>query len=221
MRALLDRPFGRGHHMLRNRLTTFLLLAATALLLAACTTPTDGLLATQGFGHFNAKSVSFDLGSGGSSLRTMGIDTETNAPLVLVSGSAAGLGKDGHTVEVTASGTPLVLCRNGGASENPAPGQNPVTVVGGESGDVVPSSKGGKFIFLDVASTIDPADIEALLSNPFPCANDNWTASLDFVFWDYVRIDLIEDATGIIADTLEYECVTTRQPLVIECERIK
>lgn len=195
--------------MQSRRLVFSLLILGMGALLAACTTPTDGLLGSQGFGHFNAKSVNIDLGDGTSGFTAQVIAPTTTAPLVLASGMVAGQGSDTYEVRVTASGVPIASCRNGG--QNRPPGQNPVSVTGLGDSDLTPTTKKGRLAFENVASTISTQALIDLFT-PFPCPNENWTAFLDFVFWDYVKLDLIEKATGNIVDTLEYSCTTLRDP---------
>jgi hypothetical protein len=191
--------------MHRKRLFLPLFLAVTALILAACTTtPTDALLASQGFGHFNANSISFDLGGGGSSsILTQVVDPTTGAKPVVASGIAQGIGSDIYTVRISASGDPLVTCTNQGGTQ--APGQNPaVTVLGDTAIGGDPSNRKGKYEFLVGEDSIDPLDIISSTA----CPNDNWTARLDFIFWTDIELSLV-DPNGLITDTEYYTCDTT------------
>lgn len=221
MRAFLVRPFGRGHRMLRNRLTYLLLLAATALLLAACTTPTDGLLATQGFGHFNAKSVNISFDSGGSSLLAQSVVVGPGVQTIFVNGIAQGIGNDDYRVDLLAEGNAEVTCTNQGGNE--APGQNPAvaTLSQGDLDPTPKSDRNGRYVF-----DVNNGDqIQTLSFAVSPCPNDNWEARLDFVDWNKVTLLLVETSTtntaGQITDVLEYTCVTDRNALTIDCDLVK
>jgi hypothetical protein len=191
----------------------------TALLLAACTTPTEGLFTTEGFGHFNAKSIDFSLG-GDSGLRSSElmqiIDLTTNALPVTATGAAAGIGKDDfYEVEVVASGTPTVLCVNGGL--NLPPGQNPVDVTLAGSGSLDQTGGTGKYLFTATTGNLSESDIEAILT-PFPCQNRNWTASVDWIDWQSATVNLylLDGPDGQRVDpenpvdTEIFECTTLR-----------
>lgn len=199
--------------MHRNRLFFPLLLAVAALLLAACTTaPTDGLLATQGFGHFNAKSIQIDRSDGGfAGLREMAAVVGEGVVPIQASGFASGVGSDTHLVVFEASGLPLVTCTNQGGNE--APGQNPA-VGTANLGDLEPTSnkKNGRFTF---AVNNDDA-IGDITLDPGACPNENWSASLDFIEWTDVVLTLEELDTGAV-NRLTYECVTEQSPFSIDC----
>ena len=197
--------------MQAQRLTLPLLLAILALLLAACTS-TEALLATQGFGHFNAKSVTIDIGSGsgGGSLVTQIVDPSTGALPVNATGIAQGIGSEVYNLRLTATGDPLVSCTNQGG--NQAPGQNPaVTVLDDSAVGGDPSNRNGKYEF-DVANAIDPLAIVSATA----CPNDNWTARLDFIFWTEVWLEL-ENSEGFVTDEIHFDCTTTLTS--ISCSR--
>jgi hypothetical protein len=140
-------------------------------------------------GHISLSRVSFSIGS------------------LKASGTLTGVGKQDVIVQLEASGTPLITCTNQGG--NQAPGQNPPKV--SASGNQVlsgnkPHTKNGKIEFTDV-ETENPTDLDPIV---FGCPNENWTASIDFVFWENAKITVLAfDNQDKILVEQDYTCTTT------------
>lgn len=138
---------------------------------------------------------------------------------LIADGVATGLGKaDALELELQASGHASVICTNHG--ENDVPGQSSPHVDGsgkealpGDSG----FSKNGKS---DFSVTAD-SEVE---TNPYisweegGCPNPNWTARIDFVYWEDATImvkdteTLDENGDPVTIKTYHYACTTTRIP---------
>lgn len=123
---------------------------------------------------------------------------------LVANGKITGLGNQDVIVHLDASGFPLVTCTNQGG--NQAPGQNPPKVSAGGQQALLgddPSKTFGKYLF--GVETENPTELDAV---EYGCPNDNWTASIDFVFWDEATIS-IKDLDGNELLTQDYTCTTT------------
>lgn len=129
----------------------------------------------------------------------------------LIAEGALIVGNTDVKVILEASGVPAVTCTNQGS--NPAPGQNPARVSAAGAQNLQDRTKNGK----------SPFDVEASEPNTLPglqggCPNNNWTAHIDFVFWDRARITV----TNLTGDTIllaqNYTCKTTRNPDTVTCK---
>lgn len=124
-------------------------------------------------------------------------------------GFATGLGKTDWRIELDASGTAAVTCINNGS--NPAPGQSSPKIEGKGTQDI-PSTqvtKNGKAYF--TVEAVPPEELNPIISwDAGGCPNSNWTAMISFVFWNHAFVYVIDPATGLVAATFEYNCVTTR-----------
>jgi hypothetical protein len=138
-------------------------------------------------GNVGLGSVAFSLGS------------------LIAEGTFTGLGgyKQGVTVELAASGIPVVTCTNQGG--NQSPGQNPSTV--SATGDQI---IGPQFI---TKKGTAPLDVEAeagpITAIEGGCANGNWTAQIDFVFWTDATISVFDASTRALLLQRAYDCTTT------------
>jgi hypothetical protein len=133
-------------------------------------------------------------------------------------GVFTGLGgyKEGVTVELTASGIPVVTCTNQGG--NQASGQNPPKVTAGGIQDIpfyVITKKGTAP--LDVTAEAQPF----LSGKQAGCPNDNWSAAIEFVFWTNATITVIDNVNGNVVFMQDYSCVTTRDPDSVTCTPVK
>jgi hypothetical protein len=128
---------------------------------------------------------------------------------LIATGTFTGLGgyKDGVTVELTASGIPVVTCTNQGG--NQAPGQNPPKVTANGIQEI-PSDLITKKGTAPLNVTAKPDPI--LTGTQGGCPNDNWSAVIDFVFWTNATITVTDNVTGYPLLTQDYTCVTTRNP---------
>jgi len=113
-------------------------------------------------------------------------------------------------VILQASGVPAVTCTNQGRT--PAPGQNPPNISATGAQILQERTKNGK----------SPFDVEASPPETLPglqggCPNNNWTAHIDFVFWDHAKITVTNLAGDIVLLEQGYTCTTTRNPDTVSC----
>jgi hypothetical protein len=164
----------------------------TVLMVLAVTTST----ASAG-GNVGLKGVQFSLGS---------LD---------VTGTLTGLGgyRDGVQVDLTATGIPVVTCVSPGGKDNP-PGQNPTQVSATATQYITQIFKNGT---APVAVSAEPT----LTGIQGGCANNNWTARIDFVFWTHATIVVTDLSTEAVLLHQEYSCVTTRNPDNVTCTLVQ
>ena len=163
-------------------------LLFTTLLVSALITSTASAGGNVGF-----KKAQFSLGS---------LD---------VAGTLTGLGGyiDGVQLDLTATGKPIVTCVSPGGKDNP-PGQNPSQVSATATQYITQIFKNGT---APVAVSAEPT----LTGIQGGCANDNWTARIDFVFWTHATIVVTDLSTNDVLLHQEYSCVTTRDPASVSC----
>ena len=128
----------------------------------------------------------------------------------LIAQGALIVGNTDVVVHLEASGQPAVTCTNQGSS--PAPGQNPPNISAAGAQVLQERTKNGK----------SPFDVEASPPETLPglqggCPNNNWTAHIDFVFWDHAKITVTNLAGDIILLEQNYACTTTRYPAFVSC----
>jgi hypothetical protein len=126
---------------------------------------------------------------------------------LISNGTLTGLGYTDVFVELDASGVPVVTCTNQGG--NQAPGQNPPKVSASGKTSLFgtdPVRKNGKSPF--GVETSEPAPF--LTGTAGGCPNDNWTATIDFVYWTHATISVYDLATGDLLLTQDFVCTTTR-----------
>ena len=172
---------------MKKRIFSMLL---TVLLLAALLTSTASAGGNVGF-----KNLQFSLGS---------LD---------LAGTLRGLGgySEGVTVELSASGIPVVICTNQGGNESP--GQNP-SIVSADGTQLITGQDITKNGTAPVNITAEPGPISATQGG---CANDNWTAEIVFVYWTSATVSVYDSATGDLLLSQDYTCVTTRDPDSVSC----
>jgi hypothetical protein len=163
-------------------------IVTTVLMILAVTTST----ASAG-GNVGLKGVQFSLGS---------LD---------VTGTLTGLGgyRDGVQVDLTASGVPVVYCVSPGGMDS-HPGQYPSQVTATATQFITQIFKNGT---APVAVSAEPT----LTGIQGGCANNNWTARIDFVFWTHATIVVTDLSTDAVLLHQEYSCVTTRNPDSVSC----
>jgi hypothetical protein len=130
---------------------------------------------------------------------------------LLTNGFATGLGKTDWLISLAASGTGAVVCVNNG--NNPVPGQSAPHIDGSASQGLPGNStlrKNGKAPFSLEAIPPEEAPGYTLTWEQGGCPNSNWTAYVDFVFWDHAVISLRDPATLETVATFEFVCTTTR-----------
>ena len=129
-----------------------------------------------------------------------------------------GLGNNDVKVTLDATGTPVVICTNFGG--NSSPGQNPskIDASGSVLIDGADITRNGTAAF-SVKAEESPF-VDAIAGG---CPNNNWSAAVDFVFWETATIK-VWDSSGANILTENFTCVTTRtgpDSGIINCTRIK
>jgi len=130
----------------------------------------------------------------------------------IVDGLAYGLGGTDWLVEVEASGYASVICTNHGS--NDVPGQSSPHVDSSGT-DVLQSDspfvKKGKSPFTVIA--VPEEELDPHISwDAGGCPNPNWTARIDFVYWETATISVKDPITRETIKTFNYNCTTTRIP---------
>jgi hypothetical protein len=129
---------------------------------------------------------------------------------LIANGFATGLGATDWKIALDASGTGAVVCVNNGS--NPVPGQSAPRVDGKATQDIPKTqiTKNGKASFSMKAVPPEEASGYTLDWVQGGCPNSNWTAYVDFVYWDHAVISLKDPLTLETVATFKYVCVTTR-----------
>jgi len=131
---------------------------------------------------------------------------------LITNGVATGLSNVDWIFEVNASGHASVICTNNG--NNDVPGQSSPHVDGKGTQDVPQEqiTKNGKASFTVIAKPDE--ELNTTISwDAGGCPNPNWSARIDFVYWDSATINVIDPATpDEIGATFKFSCVTTRIP---------
>jgi hypothetical protein len=127
---------------------------------------------------------------------------------LIASGSVFGLGTTDVTVRLDAVGIPEVSCTNKGGTQ--APGQNPVAISASGAEFLVHESytKNGSSPF--VVETEDPS--ATFTAKQMGCANNTWTAVIEFVYWTHAKLTVLDTASGATLAEQNYDCVTVRVP---------
>lgn len=141
-----------------------------------------------------------------------GVSGKIGLGSITFDGVAYGFSSGPVTITLFARGIPAVSCISPGGSV--APGQNPVPVTGEDSATYeLAVDENGKFA---IALEADP-NVAGLSAKKLGCPNNNWNASVDFVFWNYVKITVTDDDSGKVLWEKESACTTTRNPDDIFC----
>jgi len=190
---------------MKRKLTSLFVAVFAAILLTS----------TVFAGSVKLSRVTFSLGtdtiSNSGGLALMAVSEADNnlpsPPSLVANGTLTGLGKDDVQVVIDASGFPEVTCINQGG--NQAPGQNPPKFSASGQQMLVGldlRKKNGTSPFN--VETNDPQDLDPI---EYGCPNANWTASIDFIYWDEATITVLD--TAIPPNVLaiqEFTCTTTR-----------
>jgi hypothetical protein len=147
----------------------------------------------------------------GGNVKLSGIQFSLSS--LVASGFASGLGNTDVTVILDATGIPDVTCTNYGGTQ--APGQNPASVSASGAQYLIHETytKNGRSPFS--VETEDPQQV--LTAEQLGCANNNWSASIDFVYWTEATLSVFDTATGVLLTQQNYTCVTTRFPAFVSC----
>ncbi len=122
--------------------------------------------------------------------------------------TAWGIGSTDYTFQLDASGFASVVCTNYGG--NQAPGRDFPHVDATDTRDVPKQdiTKNGKVILsLEAIPELEANPVVSGLEGG--CPNSNWTARVDFVFWQTAVVQIVDTVTGNTT-TYNYTCVTTR-----------
>lgn len=142
-----------------------------------------------------------------------GVSGKIGLGSITFTGSAYGFSREAVTLTLYAEGIPVVTCRDPG-NKKAVPGQNPVPVTGQTSATYdLTADENGKF---DIALEAQPS-IQGLSPKQLGCPNNKWTATVDFVYWNYVKLTVTEVSTGEVRWEKESACTTTRNPDRISC----
>ena len=127
-------------------------------------------------------------------------------------GFASGLGSTDWVLVLDAEGHAGVICTNNGG--NDVPGQS-YPHVDGSGISTLPGSdplrKNGKSPYAVTAKS----EFETIQYIPWDeggCPNSNWTAKIDFIYWDFATInvyDPLDTSFSAPVATYKYQCVTT------------
>jgi hypothetical protein len=131
---------------------------------------------------------------------------------LIADGLATGLGRTDWLLELQASGTASVICTNYGSNDVIGQSSPHVDGIGTQAlpGDSQ-LRKNGKSPFTITAKPDE--EINPIISwDAGGCPNPNWTARIDFVYWESATIQVRDPDTGVVVATYNYACTTTRIP---------
>jgi len=121
---------------------------------------------------------------------------------LIADGYAYGLGSTDVTIQLDASGIPVVTCTNQGGKQ--APGQNPpkVSATGKEFLDHNDYTKNGRSAF-----NVEVGDPQPnLTAAQMGCPSNTWTSTIDSVLWTDATIYMFDTATGALLLRQDYTC---------------
>jgi len=125
---------------------------------------------------------------------------------LVADGALSGLGNTDVTVLLDASGFPVITCTNQGGSQ--APGNQPTAISVTEAQSIPGAGlveKNGKAGF-----RVEINDLPALDAVEAGCPNENWSAQIDFIYWEGATIRVRDTATQEVLLRQDYTCTTTR-----------
>ncbi len=133
---------------------------------------------------------------------------------LITQGTATGLGNTDWVLKLDGIGRASVMCTNNGG--NAVPGQSSPHVDGTGTQALPGDSqlrKNGKSPFSIEAkpdAETNPTQFDWVAGG---CPNSNWTARVDFVYWDFATITVFSPLDTSFSNpvaTYQYQCVTTR-----------
>jgi len=131
---------------------------------------------------------------------------------LIANGTLSGLGNTDWIIGLDANGHAAVVCINYG--NNDVRGQSSPHVDGqGTQGLPADSQlrKNGKSVYSVTAKPLE--EINPNISwEEGGCPNSNWSAKIDFVYWDGAILSVIDPITHITVATYAFTCTTTRIP---------
>jgi len=138
---------------------------------------------------------------------------------LIADGTGSGLGNTDWVVVLNGSGHAGVICTNNG--ENDVPGQSFPHVVGSGVqvlfGDSHLRDNGKQQYEVVAKSEYEGPDAKTLTWYEGGCPNSNWTARIDFVYWDFATLYAFDPANydpdninySLAEVRYEFQCVTT------------
>ena len=140
-----------------------------------------------------------------------GVSGKVGIGSITFTGYAYGFSKDAVTITLYATGVPEVFCHLG---EDTVPGLNPYHTTAQVSALYnLTADQNGKFsIFLEA----EPSTL-GLTPVQLGCPSNDWTTTIDFTYWDYVKITVKENSTSKVLWQKASSCTTTRNPDAIYC----
>ena len=129
-------------------------------------------------------------------------------------GTASGLGSTDWILVLDGSGHASVICTNNGG--NDVPGQSSPHIDGSGAQSLPGNSqlrKNGRSPFTVEAKPLAESDPTLFTWVEGGCPNSNWSARVDFVYWDFATITVYSPLDTTFSNpvaTYEYSCVTTR-----------
>jgi len=131
---------------------------------------------------------------------------------LISTGFASGLGSTDWVLVLDASGHAGVTCTNNGS--NDVPGQS-FPHVEGSGVSTLPGSdplrKNGKSPY-SVTAKSEYEETRYISWYDGGCPNSNWTAHIDFIYWDFATINVYDPTDTSFSNpvaTYEFACVTT------------
>jgi len=136
-----------------------------------------------------------------------GVSGKVGIGSITFEGYAYGFSRDAVTITLFGTGIPAITCH--GPNGKVVPGQNPVPVQGETSASYTPTfDENGKFAIKLEAQP----NIQGFTAKQLGCPNNNWNATVDFVYWNYVKLTVTEISSGKVLWEKESTCTTTRYP---------
>ena len=142
-----------------------------------------------------------------------GVSGKIGLGSITFDGVAYGFSSGPVTITLFARGIPEISCHNPG-NNSFVPGQNPVAITGEASATYeLPADENGKFT---IGLEAEPS-VAGISAKKLGCPNNSWTASVSFVYWDYVKLTVTDDDSGKVLWQKDSACTTTRNPDDIFC----
>lgn len=132
---------------------------------------------------------------------------------LIANGFVSGIGNTDVTMVLDASGTPAIVCTNGGG--NQVPGQSSPKIFAEGRQNLLGNDalrKNGKAPY-----GVETAPPPALTWDQAGCPNSNWTAEIVYVFWTNATISVFDTLSNTLLLQQNYVCTTTRNPNTVSC----
>jgi hypothetical protein len=151
-----------------------------------------------------------------------GVSIKIGLGSITATGYAYGFSKNPVTITLLGKGLPVVTCHNEDDGHEEDAQNEPI--IGAEISAVfnVTADKNGKFaVFLeappDHSKSAQEMGCPANDYRDHDDHDDDWTYTIDFVYWNYVDIKVVDNVTGKNLWEKSSSCTTTRNPDSITC----